>query len=155
MNESSPKRAYTTTSSRLRHWQSITTHRAETQPNSINRIKILVVALDLPPPRWTWIGPLMPLHIVIWFCLCLLALNFSDPRWAPLSEHISTQTSTGYGRFVLINRVWHVHYVSEPTPQLVYSTCPFQAAVVVLASLEFYYAIYSCLLGPHCSLFSS
>ena len=45
-----------------------------------------------------------------WFCLCLLALNFSDPRWAPLSEHISTQTSTGYGRFVLINRVWHVHY---------------------------------------------
>ena len=25
---------------------------------------------------------------------CLLALNFSDPRWTPLSEHISTQTST-------------------------------------------------------------
>ena len=65
---------------------------------------------------------------LIWFCFCLLALNFSDPRWTPLSEHISTQTYTGYGFFVLflINRVWHVYYVSEPTPQLVYTTCPFR-----------------------------
>ena len=26
----------------------------------------------------------------------------------------------------LINRVWHVYYVSEPTPQLVYTACPFR-----------------------------
>ena len=46
---------------------------------------------------------------MIWFCFCLLALNFSDPCWTPLSEHISTQTSTGHGRLFcfLINRVWH------------------------------------------------
>jgi hypothetical protein len=33
-----------------------------------------------------------------------LALNCSDPRWTPLMQYISTQTFSGYGCFVLIDR---------------------------------------------------
>ena len=83
------------------------------------------------------------LCFMIWFCFCLLALGFSDPRWTPLMEYISTQTFTGHGCFVLINRcgctcllfvsLYSISLVCgmytmlpKPTPQLIYSICSFR-----------------------------
>ena len=44
--------------------------------------------------RWCRLSE-FPMHIY-WFCVCLLALVYSDSRWTPLLEYISTQTFTGY-----------------------------------------------------------